>query len=73
MKLLTEQGCILVHNWVVKFFGYFLSFLQCTCYTYYGNYWLYCSLRYTGLTGDLKYNEYLACMFIDCSIRVTHY
>ena len=25
MKLLTEQGCILVFNSVVKFFGYFFS------------------------------------------------
>ena len=30
MELLTEQGCILVFDGVVKFFRYFLSFVQCT-------------------------------------------
>ena len=33
-ELLTEQGCILVFDGVVKFFRYFLSFVQCTWYTY---------------------------------------
>ena len=40
-ELLSEQGCILVFDGIVKFFRYFLSFVQCTCYTYSLNHWLY--------------------------------
>ena len=31
VELLTEQGCISVFDGVVKFFRYFLSYVQCTC------------------------------------------
>ena len=56
-QLLTEQGCILVYNWVVEFFGYFPKFSSV--------YLLHIFSEIIGCTflkicwfdcGDLKYN-----------------